>query len=288
MPELLTSTDPAQFLDLCQPLLAPDPARSTVALTVLHALASAPGRDRPLLLAVVADGAPIGLALRRPPHPVIVQLPTQPSVCTEVAALLAPAIAAGAPDAGLTGPAADVAAVAERIGGGWRVWMRELLYRLAEFVPVSGVPGRARAADPTDPAERELLARWRIAFAADAGVAGENSIEAEQEAVLRGHRAGSVTLLWTVDDRPVALAGHSPVVSGMSRIGPVYTPPEHRGRRYGSAVTAAAVESARAAGAAQVVLFTDADYPTSNAIYQRIGFVPVEDFSMLERTSPVS
>ncbi|MGH3873182.1 MAG: GNAT family N-acetyltransferase [Pseudonocardiaceae bacterium] len=43
----------------------------------------------------------------------------------------------------------------------------------------------------------------------------------------------------------------------MSRIAPVYTLPQHRGRGYGSAVTAAAAGWAQQAGAAQVVLFTD-------------------------------
>jgi predicted GNAT family acetyltransferase len=34
---------------------------------------------------------------------------------------------------------------------------------------------------------------------------------------------------------------------------------------------------AREAGAEHVVLFTDLDNPTSNSIYQKIGYVPVYD-----------
>jgi predicted GNAT family acetyltransferase len=55
-----------------------------------------------------------------------------------------------------------------------------------------------------------------------------------------------------------------------------------RGNHYGSAVTAAAVRSAQRLGAATVVLFSDADYPTSNAIYRRLGFEPVQDMLELE------
>ncbi|MGW0659232.1 GNAT family N-acetyltransferase [Streptodolium elevatio] len=62
-----------------------------------------------------------------------------------------------------------------------------------------------------------------------------------------------------------------------AHIGPVYTPPEHRGRGYGAAVTAARTEAALAAGADEVLLFTDLANPTSNSIYRKIGYEPVED-----------
>ena len=67
----------------------------------------------------------------------------------------------------------------------------------------------------------------------------------------------------------------------MARIGPVYTPPEHRCHGYAAAVTAAATSAAHAAGAREVVLFTDVDNPTSNAVYARIGYVPVADYSRM-------
>jgi predicted GNAT family acetyltransferase len=65
--------------------------------------------------------------------------------------------------------------------------------------------------------------------------------------------------------------------AGVSRIGPVFTPREQRGHGYGSAVTAAAVQLAHRSGTPDVVLFADLANPTSNAIYQRIGFEPVAD-----------
>jgi predicted GNAT family acetyltransferase len=34
-------------------------------------------------------------------------------------------------------------------------------------------------------------------------------------------------------------------------------------------------------GYASVTLFTDLDFPTSNAIYQKIGYRPVTDFRMV-------
>lgn len=64
---------------------------------------------------------------------------------------------------------------------------------------------------------------------------------------------------------------------GASRIGPVYTPPEHRGHGYGAAVTTAASQLAVRAGADAVVLFADVDNPVSNRIYRRIGFEAVAE-----------
>lgn len=43
-------------------------------------------------------------------------------------------------------------------------------------------------------------------------------------------------------------------------------------------MTVAASRAALAAGAKDVVLLTDPANPTSNALYQRIGYVPIADF----------
>jgi predicted GNAT family acetyltransferase len=69
---------------------------------------------------------------------------------------------------------------------------------------------------------------------------------------------------------------------GVSRIGPVFTPADSRGRGYGSAVTAAAADLALGNGVDNVVLFADLANPVSNGIYQRIGFEPVSDSVRIE------
>ena len=89
--------------------------------------------------------------------------------------------------------------------------------------------------------------------------------------------AAGLLLLWEDGGQPVALAGFSRPSAGVSRIGPVYTPPDARRRGYGTAVTAAATRAALDLGAADVVLYTDLANPTSNSIYQRIGYRPDHD-----------
>jgi GNAT superfamily N-acetyltransferase len=122
-----------------------------------------------------------------------------------------------------------------------------------------------------------LLESWLAAFRqelADLGGPGAGLIEDRIS-------HGGLTL-WEAGGAPVSLAGGTRPVEGVVRLGPVYTPPEHRGRGYGGAVTAAVSRAALAAGAAHVVLFTDRANPTSNALYHRLGYRPVEDRLVLK------
>ena len=58
----------------------------------------------------------------------------------------------------------------------------------------------------------------------------------------------------------------------IGRLGPVYTPPEHRGHGYAAAVTAAATQAVLDAGGRGVMLFTDRANPTSRGVYARLGY----------------
>jgi predicted GNAT family acetyltransferase len=79
------------------------------------------------------------------------------------------------------------------------------------------------------------------------------------------------------DGEPVAYASASPIMLGTVRIGPVYTRPAHRRRGHGAAVTAALAALLAERGAEEIVLFTDLDNATSNALYARLGFIGVVD-----------
>ena len=62
-------------------------------------------------------------------------------------------------------------------------------------------------------------------------------------------------------------------------LGPVYTPPPARGKGYATNCTAAVSQLLLDAGWAYCALFTDLDNPTSNSIYQKIGYRPVCDYA---------
>ncbi|OGO56238.1 MAG: hypothetical protein A2Z32_12645 [Chloroflexi bacterium RBG_16_69_14] len=89
-------------------------------------------------------------------------------------------------------------------------------------------------------------------------------------------RRGRTLYLWD-DDRVVSMTGvGGPTPNGI-RIGPVYTPPAVRGRGYASALVAAVSQAELDAGRRFCFLFTDLANPTSNHIYQAIGYEPVRD-----------
>ncbi|MBC7462892.1 MAG: GNAT family N-acetyltransferase, partial [Actinobacteria bacterium] len=58
--------------------------------------------------------------------------------------------------------------------------------------------------------------------------------------------------------------------------GPVYTPPIERRRGYAGALTATLSNELRNGGA-KLMLYTDAGNPTSNGVYQKIGYVKLAE-----------
>jgi uncharacterized protein len=60
----------------------------------------------------------------------------------------------------------------------------------------------------------------------------------------------------------------------------VYTPPQHRCCGYATSCVAELTQRQLASGKSFCCLYTDLANPTSNSIYQRIGYQPVCDAQM--------
>jgi GNAT superfamily N-acetyltransferase len=285
MPWQLTR-DIGEFTAAAGGYLRADPVRNTVPLSVLAALhgsgLAAYGDTSPVFGWHVSAGGPEsgtvdGAVLQTPPHPLLVA-----GFPPGSAADLIRALGDRAPD-GANMPADDTAefsaAWAAATGGGVHVHHRMRLFRLAGLVPPDPpAPGCARAPGPDD---FDLLVRWTEAFGAETATAGDAVRE------VREHLSYGGITLWA-GDRPAAMAMLSREVAGVCRVGTVYTPPGRRGRGYGGAVTAAVSQQALDAGAADIVLYTDLANPTSNALYQRLGFGPVADRTSLDLRRPVT
>lgn len=157
-------------------------------------------------------------------------------------------------------------------GATGRLHMPQRIYECTEVSRPSGVSGAPRSAATED---RELLIEWRGAFALEA--VGERDSVPERSVdnwLDDEHSSGCV--VWC-DPDPVSMVGYSsPTRNGM-RVAPVYTPPELRGRGYASACTAEATQRVLDSGRTSVFLYTDLSNPTSNSIYQKIGYRPVCD-----------
>ncbi|MFJ9562295.1 GNAT family N-acetyltransferase [Streptomyces fuscichromogenes] len=152
--------------------------------------------------------------------------------------------------------------------------VRMHLYRLGTLVPPDPHPhGHSR---PVGERDQDHLMRWCRELAADLGETV--TIDAASWAGTR-FAEKSYTFWQTPDGTPVSMAGVNPLVAGMVRVDPVYTPAHLRGHGYAAAVTAEVSRAARASGATDVVLFTNAANPTSNALYQRLGYRRIADWA---------
>jgi predicted GNAT family acetyltransferase len=260
--------DPVSFAEAVAAFLDADPFSSSVIAVQVDAvqrgLRYVGPQDR--YWAVVDDDHTLGIAMHTPPHKVF--LARMPAAA---AAALAQSLAETSPGLpGVSGEGQTVAAFADRwaqlTGRQSSTAVRMRMYRLGELSFPAGVGGRARRAGAADV---ELVTTWLEAFQDEAQPHAPRSVV--RDLAERRVRAGQLCL-WQDDQQPVSLAGFSNAVAGVSRVGPVYTPPAYRRRGYGSAVTAAATAAAINAGSKYVVLYTDLSNPTSNAIYQAIGY----------------
>ncbi len=230
-----------------------------------------PAASGPLDFFVVRTArTPILVAIRTPPYNLVL------SEVDDGAAIPALAEALARLDLpGVLGPTGHAGAFAQHwcaaAGRTPALEMRERIFRLARVRPPSSPPpGRLTVAGPGD---RDLVIRWFAEFADEALPPDEP--RAPDELVDRRIASGGV-FLWD-DDGPVSLTVVGSRTPHGARVGPVYTPPDRRGRGYASACVAGASQAQLDAGLRFVFLFTDLANPTSNHIYAEIGYEPVRD-----------
>ncbi|MEV6518487.1 GNAT family N-acetyltransferase [Micromonospora chalcea] len=291
-PTLHFCTDPDEFLAAAEAYLAADPVINTVVASVTRRMAArraegvALPEDDWWLVVRDGSGAVVGAAMRTapfPPRPAFL-LPMPP----EAAVALARAWhRRGERIRAVNGalPAARACAdeVARLDGGRVEVGQHTRLHVLDCLTPPAPVPGALRAAGPD---EVDLVAAWFGAFTADADEQagrppGTSAHETPDRAeLLRRIRDGRVWLWTDGSGVPVHLTAANPPSFGVARIGPVYTPPEQRGRGWAGNAVAEVCRLLTAEGA-RVCLFTDQANPVSNRLYAGLGFRPVVDMANL-------
>jgi predicted GNAT family acetyltransferase len=272
--------DATGFLEEAGPLLLADEARHNLILGIAGTIRDAPDRYPLRSLWLVRDGGEVvGAALQTPPFNLILARP----LSAQALAALAEAVA-GEELPGVVGAEQEVhefaAAWSAHSGIPARTGMRQGVYALERVEPLPAAPGSARLAAAED---LELLVRWWIAFGEEVFHEGGPGPEDAEKNVR--HRLDSATggfLLWEDGGDTVSLAGFGGPTPNGIRIGPVYTPRELRGHGYATALTA---ELSRRlldgrlfeGGRRFCFLYTDLANPTSNAIYERIGYVRVAE-----------
>lgn len=264
-------SDAGELLERAGPLLLAHEARHNLMLGIAGTLRDQPGHYPEHRLWLVQDGQEVaGAAVRTPPYNLVV------AGGEHALEALAEAVDEKLP--GVVGALPEVERFARAWTARWQVRaevrVRQGIYALEELIRPQPVPGSARRANEDD---RALLRAWLNDFAREA--LGEDEPDAaQQERVIEARltRRDAAFFIWE-DDGPVSLAGFGGTTPNGSRIGPVYTPPEHRGHGYGSAVTAAVTADRLAAGRRFCFLYTDLANPTSNKIYEALGYRRVCD-----------
>jgi GNAT superfamily N-acetyltransferase len=283
--ELEFFDDPGAFLDVAGEHLSAEPVLNTVVATVTEraaagGLAASAG---PRWWVVAHDGdTVVGLGMRTAPTPPywLYLLPMPDDAAIALARTLHDR---GEDVLAVNGALPAARAVAEetaRLVGGTAVVDEHIrLHLLGELVEPRPVPGRLRTAVPEDV---DLALTWFAAFEqAAAEQAGREHdrgpIEPQDEPMmLRRIEQGRV---WFWEDEAgerVHLTGANAPAFGVARVGPVYTPKEQRGRGYASAAVAGVSQLLLDRGV-RVCLFTDQANPTSNRIYEALGYRPVVD-----------
>ncbi len=275
------------FLTATGEHLRAEPVLNTVLLTVAETLrqrgASAFGDEAPMFGWHESPDAMVdGAFLQTPPFPVLIG----PLPAGSAESLMRLLTADGRPVAGANVSRCDEAAVnaawTALTGGATGVHHRMRLFRLGALTPPDPFPlGMGRLADQED---LDLLVSWHAAFGAEtAAGAAEDTRRTVADRLSHGG-----LMLWEAGGEPVAMAGLTRNVAGVVRVAAVYTVPGHRQRGYGGAITTTVSQAALDDGAAAVVLFTDLANPTSNALYQRLGYQPVGDRVLLDFQPPVT
>jgi ribosomal protein S18 acetylase RimI-like enzyme len=274
------TTDAGAYLDQAGDFLRRRPVEHSVLLSVATSrLGERPG-DGPepnLWLWVEQAGDVVAAAQHTPPHGAY--LSTGPVAAMHLMARALRELRPALPGVGGIAEAPrEFAAEWGRLGGGPAgTAMGEALYAADAVTIPSGVAGRLRQATHGD---APLLRVWCDEFVAEAGVTA-----APGDAIGRRIDAGTL-FVWEVDGAVVSMAATTPPQAGVSRIQLVYTPPEQRKRGYASACVASLTAHELAQPGRTCMLYADLANPTSNGIYQAIGYRRVGDAVDLKFAEP--
>jgi uncharacterized protein len=255
-----------QFCQRTHDLLLQHEAEHNLLLAILQTLEQRSQADQPPYLAWIEEHKRVqGVAIHLPLRNVVLSKMSQ----AETAALFAEDIFRSKRQplgvAGLPREVQTFVQVWQQLTrqSAW-VAMEMHVHQLTQVKPIRPTNGRLRVAKEGD---RALALDWSHAF--DQEAFGQIQDWTEQ-VVDRQLQQGNI-YLWE-DHKPVSMAMGRGSNPGGGHIGPVYTPPDYRCRGYATACVAALSQRLLNQGHQSCFLFTDQANPTSNHIYQTIGY----------------
>jgi uncharacterized protein len=274
--DLQRFVDVGEFLDVAGHFLVAREAEHQLILGICGTLRDDPDAypRAPYLATVSADGRVVAAAIQTPPFRLVL---SEVDDRRAIDLLVEDTVERDLP--GVFGPVDVVRmfidAWIRRGGRPAAIEQHERSYQLTAVRPGRPTAGGWRVAGLDD---RPIVLTWIEAFMLEAfGDVDQEEVQTRTDRWLAGSER---TLYLWENDGPVSLCGVGyPTPNGI-RVGPVYTPPDERGKGYASALVAAVSQAELDAGRRYCFLFTDLANPTSNHIYQAIGYEPVRDVDL--------
>jgi len=148
----------------------------------------------------------------------------------------------------------------------------QAMYTLSKVLIQPSTSGSLKSATPSD---YEMLLKWSIDF-----YSGhlDTFTESDKERLQKKISQGNIFLWVTEEGIPVSMTGTPRKTETSVYIGSVYTPMEFRKRGYATSLVAAVCQKCLNEGFEMCTLFAEMENPTSNKIYQNIGFEKVCEF----------
>lgn len=266
----------AAFLNTTGDFLRMNEPANSLMLGICLRLRAHPDRieQPPYLASIESEGSVVLTAIMTPPHKLVVNGLLE-SGESEINMLVDNLLENSIEVPGVLGPVKLATAFSEiwarKAGSAARKGMSQRVFELREVYMPPLSPGYLR---PAREEEVELAVDWRLAFQRETFTDVNATPQAEQTKILISEKA----LFFWDDVHPVSMALKTrPTENGIS-IGDVYTPPKFRRRGYASSCVASLSCELLSAGYRYCSLFTDLANPTSNSIYQKMGYQPVCDY----------
>jgi uncharacterized protein len=267
----------ADFLQTAQTELESREAANNLVLGIGRQLVEHPERysSAPVFRTVEENGGLVLAAVMTPPHRLIVSSGHAAASDEGIKQFTEDLFREGQKLPGVFGPVGLAGKIAENweefSGTQHHVTEQLRMYELKEVAIPAPDRGKLRTAGTGD---FELVARWF--HAARKEMFGKTDAEEDRRTAAYRIEDGDV-FLWEADG-PVSMACENrPTRKGIC-VGMVYTPPEARRHGYATACVGELSRMLLRTGREFCVLFADILNPTSNGIYQNIGYRPIGDF----------
>lgn len=267
-----------EFLNAAGPVLYEQEATNGLMLGICERLVQKPSAYKDPFFAVVQDdsGQVQLAATMTPPHNMVLADGNDSQAAIPV--LVDDLVKKGVHIPGVTGPfdltEAFAASWQSATGQEAEVTMRQRVYELREVRMPPLPPGHHRVARAGD---IPTIMAWYEAFVAES-MHMTGKLTPEQAERLVNENA---IFVWEHEGELVSIAMKTRPIAHSISVSFVYTPPELRRQGFATALVARLSQHLLDMGYDSVTLFTDLDFPTSNAIYQKIGYRPVTDFRMV-------